>query len=350
MNPTFFSICIPQHNRTSFLLKELEAFSKQTFQDFELCISDDCSTDGRANEIVKYLEKSGMRYRFKQLERNGRYDVNLRSAIGLATGRYCLLMGNDDLPAEAETLAQLNGELEKHQWPEAAITNYRELSSGRTFLRVPHTVDLGSGAHVAAANFRNLSFVSGIILDRALAQQHATEKWDGTAMYQMYLCSRIVAAGGRLLAINRVAILKDIQIPGEAVDSYAKRPVLKKCPIVERPLNLAPLGLLAFDAVEPYIPPGRRDSFGRRIFLQLLLFTFPPWIIEYRKIQSWRYALGICLGMRPRNLLRSLNFGAATTSLLKIVYGLVCVAGLSVPVTLFEKVKPQLHRLAKASR
>ena len=48
-NPTF-SICIPQYNRTSFLLEALKTLNEQDFKDFEVCISDDCSTDGRESE------------------------------------------------------------------------------------------------------------------------------------------------------------------------------------------------------------------------------------------------------------------------------------------------------------
>jgi len=36
-----FSICIPQHNRTSFLIEACKSLQSQTFTDFEICISDD---------------------------------------------------------------------------------------------------------------------------------------------------------------------------------------------------------------------------------------------------------------------------------------------------------------------
>src|SRR5437870_4951825 len=85
----FFSICIPQFNRTPFLIAACEVLAKQCFHDFEVCISDDCSTDGRTSELLAFLESSNLQYTFKVQERNARYDGNLRSAIGLAQGRYC---------------------------------------------------------------------------------------------------------------------------------------------------------------------------------------------------------------------------------------------------------------------
>jgi len=213
------SICIPQFNRTSFLLKALESFREQTFKNFEICISDDCSTDGRVDELLDYLKNSGMSFRYHRLEQNGRYDKNIRSSINLAQGRFCMLMGNDDKFADRASLERIWAQLQKHNWPEVAITNYQELASGRVFRRICNTGIVGSGPEIAANNYRNFSFVSGILLDRELAHKHVTDKWDGSEMYQMFVGTRMIAAGGRLLGIAEVLVGKDIQIPGESVDS-----------------------------------------------------------------------------------------------------------------------------------
>ena len=66
----FFSICIPQYNRTSFLIEACRSFAAQSFRDFEICISDDCSTDGRAGELLDYLRSSGLAFVWEQRERN----------------------------------------------------------------------------------------------------------------------------------------------------------------------------------------------------------------------------------------------------------------------------------------
>src|SRR6202011_5713969 len=81
----FFSICIPQYNRTSFLIEALRTIKDQTFRDFEVCIADDRSTDGRSHEIVEYLQESGLSFAYQQNAENLRYDGNLRAAIGLAS-------------------------------------------------------------------------------------------------------------------------------------------------------------------------------------------------------------------------------------------------------------------------
>jgi len=79
----------------------------------------------------------------------------------------------------------------------------------------PRDRNQGSGAETAALNFRNFAFVSGILLARELAQKHATEKWDGSEMYQTFLATRIIAEGGRLLGVADAIAAKSIQIPGK---------------------------------------------------------------------------------------------------------------------------------------
>lgn len=221
-----FSVCIPQYNRTSFLLKSLESFRRQTFDDFEICISDGGSTDGRHHEIVDFLKRSHLSFRYLRHEQNLRYDQNLRASLDLACGRYCLLFGNDDMLASNDTLQLLRDHILQHGAPEVVIPNFRQSTTGADVRRIRATGILGAGPDVAVANFRNFSFVSGILLLRAGVQKHATDKWDGSEMYQMYLGCRILAEGGRLLGIDAVAVLKDIEIPGEQVDSYARQPVI----------------------------------------------------------------------------------------------------------------------------
>jgi hypothetical protein len=258
-----------------------------------------------------------------------------------------MLMGNDDKFADRASLERIWAQLQKHNWPEVAITNYQELASGRVFRRICNTGIVGSGPEIAANNYRNFSFVSGILLDRELAHKHVTDKWDGSEMYQMFVGTRMIAAGGRLLGIAEVLVGKDIQIPGESVDSYAGKPVLKKCRIEERRLPLRQYGQVAFDAVLPFIKTTDGDVFARRIYYQLIAFTYPPWIFEYRRIQSWRYAVGIALGMRPKNLLEGINLGWKTKLYLCALYSCFTFAGLFCPMPLFEKLKTQLYTFAK---
>src|SRR5918996_6122976 len=220
----FFSICIPQYNRTSFLIEACKTLVEQTFKNFEVCISDDCSTDGKEDQLLRYLEQSGLSFVYHRQEHNLKYDGNLRASIGLSQGRYCFLLGNDDALSSPTVLQELYEVLQSIPHVGAIITNFEEFASGKKIRRMRKTGILGAGPLVAADKYRNTSFVSGIILNGNRARELATAKWDGSEMYQMYLMCRIVAEGGILLGIDRVVVRKDIQIAGEQVDSYALKP------------------------------------------------------------------------------------------------------------------------------
>ncbi|MBF2004226.1 MAG: glycosyltransferase family 2 protein [Chlorogloeopsis fritschii C42_A2020_084] len=344
----FFSICIPQYNRTSFLIEACKVLASQSFQSFEVCISDDRSTDGREQELIDYLQQSGLSFIYKKQEKNQRYDGNIRGSIALARGKYCLLHGNDDCLASSTTLEELYQEIQKHDEVAVVVTNFEDWKTGQKVRRIRQGGLIGSGVEVAATHFRNVAFVTGVIVDRLKAQSHSTDKWDGSEMYQMYIIARILASGGSLLELETSAVRKDIRIPNESVDSLATKPKLNHCPIIERKLPMAMIGGLVSDAINPYLETKNRDKILEKVFLQLYLFTYPFWIVEYRRVQSWRYSLGVCLGLRPKHTFTNLNLNWFSLIKLYYVYTLLVILGLSFPVKLFDSFKPLLYMISKS--
>jgi glycosyltransferase involved in cell wall biosynthesis len=344
----FFSVCVPQFNRTTHLRQALEVLARQTYQDFEVCVSDDCSTDGRSQELEAFLERMGIRYKYRLQERNVRYDANLRTAIDMAVGRYCLLMGNDDCLADEHSLERLHSAIAKTENTGVVIVNYSECGDGRVYRRVSRDGPVGSGPAVAVGMFRDLSFVSGIVLRTDRAQAHSTAAWDGSEMYQMFLGCRIVAEGYQLVELRDILIHKDIMIAGEEVDSYVRKPRLRLSSIREMRIPLVEMGRLVHDAIGPYCGAwGSRAA--RKIFLQILFFTYPFWLVEYRRVQSWRFAAGISLGMRPRNLLPESGVSGSDKFVIRFCYCFMTFVSLLVPTGLFGSLRQQLYVLAKSS-
>ncbi|MDZ7962633.1 MAG: glycosyltransferase family 2 protein [Aulosira sp. DedQUE10] len=346
-NP-FFSICIPQYNRTSFLIEACKVLANQTFKIFEVCISDDQSNDGRENELIEYLQHSGLSFVYKRQDKNLRYDGNIRASIALAQGKYCFLHGNDDCLASSTTLEEIYQEIQKYDSLDAIITNYEDWETGHKTQRLRQSKMFGSGVEIAATHFRNVAFVTGVIIDRVKAQKCSTDKWDGSEMYQMYVFSRVIASGASLLELDMSAVRKDIQISGESVDSYTKTSKLNPCPIVERKLPMVLIGQVVADGISPYLNNSNRNKMLETVFLQLYLFTYPFWILEYRRVQSWNYALGICLGIKPKNTFLGLNLGLTRAIKLYIIYTIICLLGLMTPILFFRKNQGVFLRISKS--
>ena len=320
---------------------------EQTFKDFEICISDDCSTDGRQDELTHFLEDSGLNYSYERQHTNLRYDANLRASITMAKGRYIFLLGNDDALADKMVLEEIFNQIQISGLVGVVITNYESRSNKNQFRRITRAGLLGSGPKTAMDHFRNFSFVSGIVLETSAAQRHATSRWDGSEMYQMFLGCRIIAEGLPLLGIDKVMISEGIKIEGEEVDSYKARPKLASCPIQERNIPLNLFGRVAVDAVIPFVLASQKNQLIENILNQYIFFTYAYWIIEYRRVQSWRFAVGICLGMRPRNIFKEIPLGFLTRFKLCLNYFFVTCFGLLIPIFIFDIFKPILYRIAK---
>ncbi len=344
----FFSICIPQYNRTLFLIEACKVLASQTFKNFEVCISDDKSNDGCQEQLIDYLKSSGLSFTYQRQEINLRYDGNIRASIALARGKYCFLHGNDDCLASPITLQDLYAEISKNESLGVIIPNFQDWTTGEINRRIRKTQTYPAGVETAATHFRNVSFVTGVMLDRIKSQEFTTDKWDGSEMYQMYLMAKIISSGSELLELEMSPVRKDIQIKGESVDSYAKIEKLTPCPIVERKLPMGLIGQVVSDAISPYLNQSNYNKVITSIFLQLYLFTYPFWIVEYKRVQSWNYALGICLGIHPQNTFKNMDLKLSCKLRLYLTYILVCIIGLIIPVNFFSKLKPIFFKVSKS--
>jgi len=91
-----FSVLIPTYNQASVIGTTIDSVLRQTFNDFELIIVDNASTDKTAEVVKKYQEKD-KRIKFFQNEKNLGYPGNLQRCCDLASGKYLYFLGSDDI-------------------------------------------------------------------------------------------------------------------------------------------------------------------------------------------------------------------------------------------------------------
>ena len=98
------SIIIPTYNRLPMLKEAVDSVLAQDFEDFELIIVDDGSTDGTAGEITKY----GGRVRFLQHQQNRGVSAARNHGIHHAKGKYIGFLDSDDLWVKGKLKIQVN--------------------------------------------------------------------------------------------------------------------------------------------------------------------------------------------------------------------------------------------------
>lgn len=92
MNP-FFSICIPNFNYAHYLAETVQSVLDQDFEDFEIIIVDNNSTDASWQLIQTFSDNRIRRF---QNRMNIGFAPNLQVAISKARGRFVQLLSADD--------------------------------------------------------------------------------------------------------------------------------------------------------------------------------------------------------------------------------------------------------------
>jgi glycosyltransferase involved in cell wall biosynthesis len=90
------SIGCPVYNGEIYIAQALEAVLAQTFQNYELIISDDASTDRTGAICMAYAQKD-KRIRYHKSHKNLGASANFNRVLALSTGDYFKWMAQDDL-------------------------------------------------------------------------------------------------------------------------------------------------------------------------------------------------------------------------------------------------------------
>ncbi len=152
------SIGLPVYNRKQFLRETLDSVLAQTFEDFELIISDNASTDG-TEEICREYANRDTRVRYSRNHVNLGASRNYNRVFELSSGEYFKWLASDDLCAptflercvealDCEPMAVLayplarsidergnvhhsyEGVVEDTSWPVEPVDRFRQLVDG----------------------------------------------------------------------------------------------------------------------------------------------------------------------------------------------------------------------------
>ena len=94
---------MPVYNvEIKWLEKCIDSVINQTYDNWELCISDDASTDPKIKKCLEAYEKKEPRIKVVFRKENGHISLATNSALEIATGEFIALLDNDDeLPPHA---------------------------------------------------------------------------------------------------------------------------------------------------------------------------------------------------------------------------------------------------------
>jgi len=99
LSKPLLSVIMPAYNSKNYIKEAINSVLNQTFQDFELIIIDDASTDSTINIIKSFQKKYPSKIKIIQAEKNLNCggDKCANEGLRIATGKYIARMDADDV-------------------------------------------------------------------------------------------------------------------------------------------------------------------------------------------------------------------------------------------------------------
>ena len=209
------SICIPAYNRAKYLPALLDSILVQMDAETEIVIVEDGSPERSqiAEVVFEYRQRGVGCIRYFENEKTLGFDGNVRSLFERANGDYCLMMGNDDLlrPGALAIILKL---LREHPEVAVCIRSYGWFYTDPQYLDqvvryFPTTTIFSPGADTIATFFRRVGVLAGLVFRRRDALAVASDRFDGTLYYQVYLAAELLRSGHGLYIADTIAVCRD---------------------------------------------------------------------------------------------------------------------------------------------
>lgn len=91
------SVVLPNYNHVAFIQQRIESILNQTYQDFELIVLDDCSTDNSRDVIENYRGNPHVSHIVFNVENGGSVFRQWIKGVGLAKGEWIWIAESDDV-------------------------------------------------------------------------------------------------------------------------------------------------------------------------------------------------------------------------------------------------------------
>lgn len=171
----FFSIVIPTYNRASDLQFSLYCILRQSFSDFEVIISDNCSIDNTKVIISKLKDK---RVHYFRMRKTVIYPLNIGNAMKYARGKYIFIHSDDDFFLYKNSLQEIYEAIRKNN-PGYIHLNYICLAINKkrffdfrynnSFIKDEYLSPFLSNKEILSFILKsNLYFISGTIFKNSL--------------------------------------------------------------------------------------------------------------------------------------------------------------------------------------
>lgn len=199
-----YSIAIPAYGRPNEYDELLQSILDMNFLPNEIIICEDFSKEREAikeitNKYRFYFDEQKVIITYVENETNLGYDANIRKLVDLALYKWVVLIGNDDLflkngLKEIDLFCKKNNSVAMISRPFVRFEKQIEKPIGVS--RILNEETIIKKGNSPKLIFRSCGFVGGLVINKEWAQPLATNKYDGTLYYQIYLAAHAFCTSG----------------------------------------------------------------------------------------------------------------------------------------------------------
>lgn len=222
------SVCIPAYNRSELLGELLDSILSQAFNDFEVVICEDQSPLRHkiAQVVAGFKQAYPDKIKYYENKENLGYDGNLRELISKANGDFCLFMGNDDLMAPG-ALKKVASALVNQPNIGVLLRSYASFEGSKDnivqeFRYFDKELFFPAGELTIVTMYRRSVVISGMVIHRESALNIATNQFDGTLLYQLYLVANILVSKNAAYLPDIIALYRNGGVPDFGNNEHEK--------------------------------------------------------------------------------------------------------------------------------
>ncbi|MFM1896554.1 MAG: hypothetical protein RLZZ385_1628 [Pseudomonadota bacterium] len=209
------SVCIPAYNRAAVLPALLDSILTQDHDNYEVVICEDGSPerDPIRGVAMAYHSRYPDRIVYRENEVNLGYDGNLRRLLETASGDFVVFMGNDDLMCPG-ALRHIDDVLTRHPAAAVYLRSYAAFEGTpdnviQEFCYFDREIYFPPGAASIGTVYRRSVVIPGMTFHRQTALDLATNRFDGTLLYQLYLVAEMLVSHGAVFSPQRVSLYRN---------------------------------------------------------------------------------------------------------------------------------------------
>ena len=208
------TVYIPTFNRLGLLERAVKSVQSQTYQNLEIIIVDDCSTDG-TQKYLEQLAKEDERVRYFLKEKNSGACVSRNIAIENATGEFITGLDDDDYFLEDRLNSFMKN---KH-----LLNNYKFIFS-KYYYKVGNEIKRSKLENlkpttIQAKDLLSINYVNNQIFIRTKNLKKHKFNVELPAWQDLYTWYSILSEGGEARIIDDYSYVMDMSHPHERISN-----------------------------------------------------------------------------------------------------------------------------------